>query len=194
MLYTLTSNSRMCSPTFFFAFLLATLCSASAPMWVDNDSRCPSAPVSGGCAPYQAGLTCLYNKICCPDRKRCTAQIQLVCREDLDFTWISGPYGHLAYSNGVCRIVSGGHMGKRRLARNDVTSVPTASTTTAPTSVLTEKSHKTKAPTAASTTAPTAASTTAPTAASTTAPTKASTTTPTAARRLEDEKSHKTKA
>merc|ERR1719436_1062032 len=77
--------------------------------WTPNSRKCPSNLPGHGTweSNQKRGLTCRYEKVCCPDHKRCVAHKQAVCEMMLPSgcKWRIKYYGQRTWENGVCRCV-----------------------------------------------------------------------------------------
>lgn len=76
--------------------------------WSPNPRNCPdNTPEHGAWGDdSNRGQTCYYEKVCCPDRKRCVAHKQATCEMMLPYgcKWQVSYYGARDYEHGVCRI------------------------------------------------------------------------------------------
>lgn len=77
--------------------------------WSPNPRNCPrDQPGHGEWGnDNHRGLTCRYEKVCCPDHKRCVAHKQATCQLMLPSgcKWQVSYYGQRDYEHGLCRIV-----------------------------------------------------------------------------------------
>jgi len=84
--------------------------------WTPNSYDCPWNMPSDGTMgeDYERGLTCSYERVCCPDGRRCVATKQATCTMMLPSgcKWETSFYGTRHWSRGVCHIVHSSDTGR----------------------------------------------------------------------------------